>query len=347
MDDDAQPILDEYDPRARENQVGREDLEKDLRKKMARGALTAGYIIAGPNGAGKATLAYRIARGLLAPTSLSNELSFEMSSAERGFRLIARGAHPDLFIAERQWNEKTSRYQSEIPVETIRNLISFLSKTAAEGGYRVAIIDSADDLNRNAANALLKVLEEPPAKTLIMLLSEAPGRLLSTIRSRCRRIALRAVSEETIISLLTQECDIAHDEAARIAQHSNGRPGYALALAQGEGGEAITMADRFVAEARKGQSISWAVQNLSAKTNDAKWGVFKTALLQSISDAARTYATNETVTGPFSSADVNGLMIAHDSLSTLLERGEALNLDRQQLITALAYDLRMSLSLQV
>ncbi|MHA7871798.1 MAG: AAA family ATPase, partial [Hyphococcus sp.] len=192
-------------PKDRDSQIGRADVERDIRAMMREGIFSHGWIIAGPAGAGKATLAYRIARAVLDPTSLTSDHDLGVSVDSQVFKLIAAEAHPDLFVATRLWNEKTSRFQSEITIETIRALLSFLNRTAAFGGPRVAIIDTADDLNRNAANALLKALEEPPKNTLLLLLSQSPGRLLPTIRSRCRRIDLRSVDTTLIAALLQQE----------------------------------------------------------------------------------------------------------------------------------------------
>ena len=157
-------------PAMRPNQIGREPIEAQLRDAMAAGVLSHGWILSGPKGAGKATLAYRIARALLDPKALTTNLTLDVSQDDQVFKLVAGQAHPDLFVAERLWDEKKSKYQTEISVETIRKLTSFLTRTASFGGWRVAIIDTADDMNRNAANALLKVLEEPPKKTLLLLL---------------------------------------------------------------------------------------------------------------------------------------------------------------------------------
>jgi DNA polymerase III subunit delta' len=331
-------------PNERPDQIGREAVERDLRGAIAGGGFSHGWIIAGPKGAGKATLAYRIARAMLDPAALMNAHSFDMLPEARTFRLIAQRAHPDVFIAERAWNEKTSRYQSDITVETIRKLTLFLNRTAALGGYRVAIIDSADDLNRNAANALLKALEEPPADTLLLLLSAAPGRLIATIRSRCRRIDLRSLDDAEIVTLLAREELAEGEEAERIAAHAGGRPGYAMMLAAGEGASAITLADGFVTAARKGGEITRVTSALAGRAGDAKWEIFKATVLQSLSDGARAAACGATLEGPLAGAAPASLLSAHEQLTTLAERGDALNLDRGQLIAAMAYDLRAALA---
>lgn len=325
-------------PQARANQVGRSDLERRLRTTMSEGALSHGWIISGAPGAGKATLAYRLARGRLDPEALSNDASFEMPDDARCFRLVAAGAHPDLFVAQREWDEKTSRYKTEITVETIRKLTKFLNRTASGGGWRVAIIDSADDMNRNAANALLKALEEPPAKVLLLLVSSAPGRLLATIRSRCRKLELAALPETEIETLLIAE-GLAHDDAEAIAAISRGRPGYALRLAAEGGDEAVRLAHGFLKAVVANADISKFFTALGGKAGDPHWAIFKEAVIDILSDAAR-----ETARGNphdfFPNAQASQLLAAWEQASKLIAQGEGLNLDRAQLIRAIGYDLR-------
>lgn len=331
-------------PFERIDQIGRADLESRLRAAMAEGVLNHGWIFAGPKGAGKATLAYRVARGLLDPAALSDDMTFDMQPAARTARLVAQQAHPDLFAAERQWDERHSRYQTEITIDTIRKLIQFLNKTAALGGYRAAIIDTADDLNINAANALLKALEEPPKNTIIILLSEAPGRLIATLRSRCRRIDLRPLPQDEIIALLESEQLAKGAEAARIAEHSGGRPGYALSLASSEGAEAIQLAAAFLSAARKGGGLSKISAGLVGKSADGKWRVFSSALLQDLSDAARRSGAGGAIEGPLAGLPAQNLVRAWENLSSLSRRGDALNFDRGQLLNAMAYDFRAAIS---
>lgn len=328
-------------PRLRASQIGRAALERRLRAAIGEGALTHGWILAGPEGSGKATLAYRIARALLKPSALTDTESLDMPETAKAFRHIAAGAHPDLFVAERLYDEKKDRHQAEITVETIRKLTSFLSRTASGGGARVAIVDTADDMNRNAANALLKVLEEPPAGATLLLLSSAPGRLLPTIRSRCRKIDLAPVSHEGIEHLLRSE-SVAAQDAKNIADHARGRPGYALMLAAGEGAEAISLAHGFLQAVQRGGDLSRIIAGVTGKAGDARWPVFRDTVIASLSDAARAAATQGAAQG-FEGADASDLLNAWQAAAALAGRGEALNLDRGQLIEAMAFDMRAAL----
>lgn len=331
-------------PRARARQIGREPLEKRLRAALEAGTLSHGWIIAGPEGAGKATLAYRIARAVLDRQALEPGETLDMPETARVFRLIANQAQPDLFVVERLWDEKKGKQQAEITVETVRKLTSFLSHTASGGGARVAIVDTADDMNRNAANALLKALEEPPPGTLLLLLSATPGRLLPTIRSRCRRIDLPPLSNEVVENFLVSEA-VSMEDAKNIADHARGRPGYALTLAAGEGADAIRLAQAFLNAAQKGGDISKIIAGISGKAGEGRWPVFLDTVLTGLSDAARRAAVQGSAEG-FEGVSAGALLDAWQALSQLSGRGEALNLDRAQLLQAMAYDLKAALKAQ-
>lgn len=325
-------------PHEREFIVGRSADEARLRTAVDQGALSNGWLITGAKGAGKATLAYRIARALLEPSSLADDVSLQVPKEARVFRYIAGRAHPDLFIAEREYDEKKERYATEISIDTIRRLNTFLNRTASTGGWRVAIIDCADDLNRNASNALLKSLEEPPPKTALLLVSNAPGKLIATIRSRCRRIDLRPVPSTDIEGLLKNELGLAGEEAARIAEAAKGLPGLALSLAAGEGAEAVTAAGSFLRAARAGDEVGRLASALSGRQADEKWSVFQRVVLEALSDAARGAARGET--GGLAAFGAPALFDAHQSIATLFARGAAVNADRAQMLAAAARIIR-------
>ncbi len=164
---------------------------------LAAAALRGGrpphaWLITGPPGIGKATLAYRMARYLLrhgATAEGAADLAVPRDDAVA--RQVEARAHPGLLVLKRGLNPRTGKPQTELPVDEIRRLAGFFGMTSGAGGWRVAIVDPADDMNENAANALLKQLEEPPQNAMLLLLSHRPGRLLPTIRSRCRRLELR------------------------------------------------------------------------------------------------------------------------------------------------------------
>jgi len=161
------------------------------------------WLIGGPPGIGKATLAYRLARFVLAhpdPKAPAVQTATSLAVGEDNLvaRRIAAQAQGDLLVLERTINETTGKLYTVIRVDDVRRSVGFFGSTAGEGGWRIAIVDAVDDLQREGANALLKVLEEPPARTLLLLLSHSPGRELATIRSRCRRLLLRPLADEDV-----------------------------------------------------------------------------------------------------------------------------------------------------
>lgn len=325
-------------PYTRANLVGHEPIEAQIRDYIDQGTFKNGWIISGADGIGKATLAARIARGLLEPGQLQQKGTLQIDEEASVFCKLAAMAHPDVFIARREWDEKKGRYETEIPIERVRKLIQFLSHTASGAGARVAIIDSADEMNRNGANALLKILEEPPANTLILLLSKAPGALLATIRSRCKIIKLRPVNQESIAQFLKAECECSKEEAALAARASNGSPGYGLKLIEADGLAALSDAEKFIEMARQGTDFSALAARLSGKNQETSWQIFKNHLLSTLSGSAR----EQVVGGDNGEAvvlEASILLEGWEALSELAARGEGLNLDRAGLIEAMGYDL--------
>jgi DNA polymerase-3 subunit delta' len=203
----------------------------ELAAALRSGRLPHAWLIWGPRGVGKATLAFRFARHLLAGGRGADDLFLD--PAHPVFRRVASGGHPDLLTIERSVNEKTGKLRTEIVVDDVRRAGDFVHLTAAEGGWRVIVVDSVDEANRNAANALLKVLEEPPPRTLLLLVSHAPGSLLPTIRSRCRRLGLAPLPEATVLELLRRsQPDLAEADARVLARLGEGSIGRALELAE-------------------------------------------------------------------------------------------------------------------
>lgn len=236
-------------PRANPDLQGLEAVESQLLGWWQSGAMPHTLVIAGPQGIGKATLAYRLARFLFAnpapavddmfgaapvPTNLSLPASHPV------FSKVAAGGHPDLMTVERQLNEKTGQLQSEIVVETARDVPNFLRRTASDGGWRVVIIDEAETLNRNAQNALLKILEEPPAKALLVLVTQAVGALIPTIRSRARVLNVDAPSAATFTALMRKyRPDLSAADTELLGRISGNATGRAMALLDQGGMAAI------------------------------------------------------------------------------------------------------------
>jgi DNA polymerase-3 subunit delta' len=192
------------------------------------------WLLAGPRGTGKATFAHAAARRVLAEAAGPpfNLPGLDSPDDHPIVKLIEAGSHPDMRWLERLPREKGDGLARDISVDQVRALGEFMSMTAGLSPWRVAVIDSMDELNREASNALLKMLEEPPANTLFFLVSHAPGRLLPTIRSRCRRVDFQSLDDDAMTSIIEQHAPGLNEaERKRIVAMSFGSAGRALAFA--------------------------------------------------------------------------------------------------------------------
>ncbi len=202
------------------------------------------WLITGPQGIGKATLAWQIAKFLLAqPTDSGGMFGATPTKAETltiapdhpVSRRIAALAEPRLFLCRRPWHEKGKKLRQNITVEETRKLKGFFNLSATDGGYRIAIVDSADEMNVAAANALLKILEEPPEKTVLLLISHQPSRLLPTIRSRCRKLTCAPLGANDMAAALSNAGFSAGDDGHALSILSNGSVGEAIRILSGDG----------------------------------------------------------------------------------------------------------------
>lgn len=239
-------------PRETLDLVGQEAALARAARAIRGGRPPQAWLISGPPGIGKATLAYRIARYLLAHGATdAGADDLGVPPDNRAAVQIAARAHPGLLVIKRGLNEKTGKLMTETSVNEVRKLTDFFGMTSGAGGWRVVIVDPADDLNDNAANALLKLLEEPPSDAMLLLLSHRPGRLLPTIRSRCQRLELRPLDNPDMDKVLRRMLpDMDAAERASLARLSGGSPGAALTLATGDGAELAAEADKLIDTAR-------------------------------------------------------------------------------------------------
>ncbi|MGR3615088.1 MAG: DNA polymerase III subunit delta' [Paracoccaceae bacterium] len=244
-------------PHPRETQalIGQNEAEQAFLDAFNSGRLHHGWMLTGPQGVGKATLAWRIARFLLtAPDAQDDGLfgaprppsTLDVAEDHPVTARILAGAEPGLAAITRSLNDK-GKMRGEIVVDDIRKLNRFFGLSATDGGRRVVIVDSADEMNVNAANALLKLLEEPPARTTLLLIAHQPSRLLPTIRSRCRTLRLSPLSPQDMGAALTQaDADLSGDTDALTAL-AGGSVGAALRLINLDGlkiyGELVAILD--------------------------------------------------------------------------------------------------------
>jgi DNA polymerase III subunit delta' len=237
-------------PRQQTKFFGHAAAEAEILAAWNRGRLPHALLLGGPEGIGKATLAYRIARFLLSAPKIGAK-TLAIPADHPATRQVAALSHPDLVVLRRIASEEGKKPPSEIPVDEVRRATLFFGSTAAMGGWRVAIVDSVDELNANGTNALLKVLEEPPPQSLFLLISHTPGRLIATIRSRCQKLSLRPLTEVDVVkaveSLADEISDLPRAQIKEAATASGGSVRRALALLLGEGLEVRGLTEEMLA----------------------------------------------------------------------------------------------------
>ena len=315
------------DPRENPLLFGHAAAEREMLAAMQGGRMHHAWLISGPSGVGKATLAYRFARRLLA----GHGDGMALDPADPVFRRVAIGSHADLLTIEREYDEKKQRMRGEIVVDDARAISAFLRLTPAEGGWRVVVLDGAEHLNRNAANAVLKMLEEPPPRAVLLLTCAAPGRLLPTIRSRCRRLELQPLDAGEMADALSAYLPaLSGAERARLVGLAAGSPGRALSLAQDRGLALAEIAEEVLAgvpDIRPLRAFEIA-EKLGGRAED-NFSPFMTLLRDGLSNTVRTAARG----APHRLLQLRPMAEWVDlwqSLGRIQDETERLNLDRRQ-----------------
>jgi len=343
-------------PRETKKFFGHVRAERSLAESLSEGRMHHAWLLSGRRGIGKATLAYRFARAALAEPHerAADRSSLEIAEDTRASRQVRALSHPGLLVLRRPYDEKAKRFATSIPIDEVRRLRSFLSHSAGEKAWRVVIVDEANELNVNAANALLKSLEEPPARAVFLLISSAPGQLLPTIRSRCRALALQPLSSADLQTAATQAFEAAGIETPdatswpallRLAEGSVGR----LLSLQGAGGlELNALIGKLVASAPR---IDWrAVHALSDELQptaaQARFELFYQLLLDYLARLIRAQGAGE---GEKQDREAAARLIGEGRLASFAALWErigrektdalALNLDRKALILETFADL--------
>ena len=314
---------------------GAESQETAFLEAISRGRMHHAWLLTGPEGVGKATFAFRAARRLLgAAPDLGNGILGSLGS-DPVTRQVAARSHPDLMVLERVGED--GKLRKVIPVEEARRLPEFFSQTPAMSPYRVAIIDAADDLNVNSANAILKTLEEPPPRGVIFLVSHAPGRLLPTIRSRCRRLTFTAPGEAMTVDFLTaRDGALTHDQAERLAKMAGGAPGLALRLAAADALGADDAAHEILRNLPR--LDEGALMLLADSFRGAEGQGRFDLLLDRLAARIHDMAVGQAMAGVGEGLD--RWVLAWDRLRVLPDQTEGLNLDRADAFWTAMRDLR-------
>jgi DNA polymerase-3 subunit delta' len=313
-------------PRERFDLIGHADIEAELLAAWQANRLPHAILLGGPQGIGKATLAYRLTRFVLAGGG-KDAKDLSLAKDDPISRQVAALSHPDMLVLRRVKEEDKKAISQVIRVEDTRRITSFFGSTSAYGGWRVCIVDAVEDMNAASANAILKLLEEPPARSLFILVSHTPGRLLPTIRSRCRRMAVKPLTNGEVAHALSS---LAHDlpdldqtQIANASESSQGSVGRALSLLLGgeDGLEILQMTHGILAKLPDIESASIAA--LGDKLRGDNLGVFAEAVEDWLAAAA---------TADGEPARLARFAEAWDKVRRATATAEIYNLDRKPLV---------------
>lgn len=342
--------------------IGHEAAERTFLEAFNQDRLHHAWLISGPKGVGKATLAWKFAKFLL--TQLTNDgpglfgealqsgeppVSLDVDPESPDVQRVEAGGHGGLRLIERSVNEKTGKLRNDIVIDDIRGVINFFAQTSAEGGWRVAIVDAADEMNINAANALLKILEEPPEKSILFLVTHAPGKLLPTIKSRCRTLKLQALSEESVQAVLAGRFpDLGSEELIALSRLSEGAPGRAIELVSQDGVSLYRQMGGLIADIPRLNvpAVHQLAGQLAGVKADAQYRLFIQIFLGWLERLIRQSATNiaaaDVMDGESDQmarisalAGVDHWLDLWEKMGRLVTRADAVNLDRKQVIVSL------------
>lgn len=351
---DAIPEADRFDeaphPCETTGLVGHAAAERQLLDAYKAGRMPQAVLIGGPLGIGKATLAWRLVRFLAAYPSRTAP---EVQDAETLFvapdhpaaRRIVAGAPGDIFVLRRGWNEKTKRLYTEIRADDVRRAIGMFQRSAGRGGYRICVLDCAEDLNRSGANALLKLIEEPPPDSLFLIVAHRPAQVLATIRSRCRKMLLRPLSEAEVAAVIEEvgppwsNRPLAERQAA--AARAEGSAQGALRLLGGAGIELDAQMRRLLGGL---PAVDWrTVHTLADKVTGRDDNTNYDAMLAAAFDWLD--GTVQSRAGEGATPDrLAPYAEVWDKISEAARECEALNLDRRQFVLTMFAELSAAAS---
>jgi DNA polymerase-3 subunit delta' len=325
---------------------GAAETERALLDAYRSGRMHHAWLFGGPKGIGKATLTYRFARFVLAnpdPARAGEADDLSVPEDSPTFRKVAGRAHPNLLILERPWDEQGKRFRTRLTVEEVRKTVPFFGSTGGEANWRIAIVDAADDMNANAANALLKILEEPPARSLFLLISHAPGRLLPTIRSRSRKLDIAPLPAGTIATALRDHGEDGDDLdlAANLAEGSLRR---AILLLAGGGVDTYRKLTRLLSHLPQVDmdALHAFADSVTGRGDDDAWRGFDDMLSAWLNRRVR--GENEPETGislapAAAAAPLERWPEVWDNLRRSVDETDALNLDRKRAVLSVLMSL--------
>jgi DNA polymerase III subunit delta' len=344
---EAAPESDRIDetphPRETLDFFGHREAEQGLLNAYRAGRLPQAYVIGGPIGIGKATLAWRLARFLLAfpdPTAPAVQRADDLGlgADDPVMHKVAALSHGDVVLLRREWNEKSKRHYTEIRVDDVRQASHLFRSAAAAGGYRICIVDSADDLNNSAANALLKLVEEPPPRSLFLIVSHRPALLLPTLRSRAQMLTLRPLETGDVLRVMNALGDpwTGVDESDRqiAAERAGGSVATALSLLAGEG---ISIDNQVRALLSALPALDWrAVHALADRVTGRDQTADLDRVITAVVDWIDERLRAEAASGP---ARLAPLAEVWEKAADAAREAEALNLDKRPVILSIFAEL--------
>ena len=328
MSDTSDPRETPFHPRLRTSLLGHNDVERKLVSAHKSGRLHHAWLLSGAKGIGKATLAYRFARYVLRHGDAQTAPdSMHVDENDGVFKRVAARGHSDLLVVERAYDEKTKRLKAEIGVGEARSIGQFFTRTAGEGGWRVCIVDAADEMNATAANALLKILEEPPEQALILLVTQhSPGRVLATIRSRCIKQSMNRLDEGDVTRVLA-EIGV-DDTSGQLVKLAGGSPGKALELTETGAGEHLISLEALLGQPgpMDRSKLMRLADQLTARGQEQGYRAFCDVLREWLMRRASMQAHG--VAPHFAQYWAQ----VHDDVGRSIDRANALNLDRRSVM---------------
>lgn len=308
--------------------------EQALLDAFRGGRMHHGWLFTGPEGVGKAVMAYRLARFILANPDATDDAvqkarDLSVSEGHPVTGMVARQSHPDLAMIRRSKGRDGKTMRTEITVDDVRDGLSVFRSTSGSGGWRIAIVDTADDLNRNSANALLKLLEEPPQRALFILIANRPGSLLPTIRSRCRALAFKPLPSDAVATALEGLGQAEGAMALEAAEAAGGSVRAALRLLDPDERALRSRADNAISLG--GKAARDLADSLSGRANAGHFSVFIDIVEERLRAGVTAGGSPET-------------LAARAELWEKLKRSarevETYNLDRRPFILSVVGDLR-------
>lgn len=349
-------------PRETSTLIGQSEAEAAFLTAYNSQRLHHAWLITGPRGVGKATLAWKLARFLLAEPaddgpSMFGDAALPTSLNVSGdhpvaHRLLAL-SEPRLFLLRRAWDEKTKKLKSVITVDEARKLRNFFALSATDGGRRVVIVDAADEMNPSAANALLKLLEEPPERTTMFLISHQPTRLLPTIRSRCRTLRCQPLGADELAATLTATVSTLPENPAALASLAAGSVGEALRLINLGGLQTYQeIIDLFGSLPRLDRNRAMKLaESMVGKANETRYDLMLGLIDFFLARLARTGATGTPETGAAKNETALLTRLAptaqagriwaqlQQELGARVRHGKAVNLDPAALILDMVFKI--------